>query len=72
MEIIMQSFSLLSLKSRLLGAALGVVSSVASLGAVVVLFASASGELDPVLAKLKAQPAASAAAAKAASQPKRG
>lgn len=68
----MQSFSLLSFRSRLLSAAFGLVSSVASLGAVVVLFASASGELDPVLAKLKAQPAASAAAAKAASQPKRG
>lgn len=68
----MKSFSLLSLRARLVGAVFGVVSSVVSLGAVLGLFASASGELDPVLAKLKSSPAASAAAAKAGSQPKRG
>ncbi|WP_395699915.1 hypothetical protein [Aquabacterium sp.] len=65
-------FSLLSLKARLAGAVFGVVSSLAVFAAVVVLFASASGETDPVLAKLKPAPAASEALGKLASRSPRG
>jgi hypothetical protein len=71
--IIMKSmFSLSSLKARCASAAFGVVSSLACFSFVVVLFASASGELQPVMAQLKSGPVAKAAAAKAASQAKRG
>jgi hypothetical protein len=65
------SFKLLSLRARLKGAVFGVVASVASLSAVVVMFASASGELEPVLARLKPEPSASAAVAIKAPPPKR-
>lgn len=68
----MQStFSLSSLKARCAGAAFGVVFSLACLSFVVLLFASASGELEPALAQVKPA-AAKAAAVKAASQAKRG
>jgi hypothetical protein len=71
--IIMKSmFSLSSLKARCASAAFGVVSSLACFSFVVVLFASASGELQPVMAQLKSAPVAKAAAAKGASQAKRG
>ena len=62
----MQSFkfALLSLRARLAAVACGLVCCVASLAAVVLAFASASGELDPLLAKVKAAPAASAVASK--------
>jgi len=64
---IMQSFKfeLLSLRARLAGAVFAVVASLASLAAVLAVFASASSELDPLLAKSKAAPVASAVASKA-------
>jgi len=45
---------------------------VASLSAVVVAFASASGELDPVLARMKAAPSASDVASKVPAKRARG
>jgi hypothetical protein len=57
-------FALLSLKARAAAVACGLVCSAASLAAVALAFASASGELDPLLAKLKPAPAASAVASK--------
>jgi hypothetical protein len=58
----MQSFKfeLLSLRARLAGAVFAVVCSLAVIAAVFVVFASASGELDPLLARIKAAPPASA------------
>ena len=53
-----------SLKARVAGAAFGLVCSLASLAAVFAVFASASGELDPLLAKMKAAPSASEVASK--------
>jgi hypothetical protein len=53
-------FELISFRARLAGAVFAVVCSVASFAAVFVVFASASGELDPVLARIKAAPPASA------------
>lgn len=66
----MQSFkfALLSLRARLAAVACGLVCSLASLAAVVLAFASASGELDPLLAKAKAAPSASASASAVASK----
>ena len=62
----MQSFQFRrrSLKARVAGAVFGLVCSLASLAAVFAVFASASGELDPVLAKVKAAPSASEVASK--------
>jgi hypothetical protein len=57
-------FRLSSLKARLASAVFGLVCSVASLSAVFAMYASASGELDPVLAKFKAAPSASEVASK--------
>ena len=58
----MQSFKfeLISLRARLACAVFALVSGLASLAVVFLVFASASGELDPLLAKLKAAPSASA------------
>jgi hypothetical protein len=70
--IMKSMFSLSSLKARCASAAFGFVSSLACFSFVVLLFASASGELQPVLAQLKSAPAAKAAVAKSASQAKRG
>lgn len=68
----MQSkFSLSSLKARCASAAFGVVSALACFSFVVLLFASASGELESLQAQVKPAPSAKAAAAKA-SQAKRG
>ena len=53
-----------SLKARLAGAVFGLVCSLASLSAVFAVFAEASGELDPLVAKVKAAPSASAVASK--------
>jgi hypothetical protein len=64
-------FRLSSLKVRVAGAVFGLVCSLASLAAVFAMFASASGELDPVLAKFKAVPAASEVAAKVPAKPVR-
>ena len=74
MESIMQSkFSLSSLKVRCAGAAFAFVSGLACFSFGVVLFASASGELQPVLAQMKAAAgAAKEAAVKSASDAKRG
>jgi hypothetical protein len=62
---------LLSPRARLVGAVFAVVSSLSTLAAVLAVFASASGELEPVVAKLKAAPAASEVA-KASARPSRG
>jgi hypothetical protein len=64
-------FSLLSLRARLASAAFALVASFASLSAVFLSFALASGELEPALAKFKAEPKAGAVAQKAASKPGR-
>lgn len=58
-------FRLSSVKARVASAAFGLVSSVASLSAVFLMFASASGELDLALASLTAARSASAVAGKA-------
>jgi hypothetical protein len=55
-------FKLSSSRARGAGAVFGLMCSLASLAAVVAMFASASGELDAVLAKVKAAPSASASA----------
>jgi hypothetical protein len=66
MENIMQpsKFRLSSVRARVAGAVFALVCSFASLAAVFAVFASASGELDPVLSKLKAAPSASEVAGK--------
>jgi len=63
----MQSFkfALISLRPRLAAAVFALVASVSSLAAFFAVFASASGELDPLLAKTRAAPAASSVALKA-------
>jgi len=63
----MQSFKFAqsSLRARLAGAVFALVASLSSLAAV---FASASGELDPMLAKIKAAPVASAVGGKVPAQ----
>jgi len=61
-----------SLRARAAGAVFGLVCSVASLSAVFVVFASASGELDPALAKMKAAPSASEVASKVPAKRARG
>ena len=70
----MQSFKskLSSLRARVAGAVFGLVCSLASLAAVFAMFASASGELDPLLAKMKAAPSASEVASKVPAKPVRG
>jgi hypothetical protein len=67
----MQSFKfkLLSWRARAVGAVFGLVCSLASLAAVLMVFASASGELDPLLAKMKAAPSASEVASKVPAKP---
>ncbi len=64
-------FRLVSLKARLAGAVVGLVCSFASLAAVFATFASASGELDPALARFKAAPSASEVASKVPVKPAR-
>lgn len=58
-------------KARAVGAVFGLVCSFSSLAAVFLMFASASGELDPALAKLKAAASASEVASKAPARPAR-
>ena len=67
----MQSFKfkLISLKARVAGAVFGLICSLASLSAVIAVFASASGELDPVLARIRAAPSASEVASKVPAKP---
>ena len=55
-------FKLLSPRGRLAALVLGLAGSLSSLAAVLAAFASASGELEPMLAKLRSEPAASAVA----------
>jgi hypothetical protein len=64
-------FRLSSSKARVAGAAFGLVCSLVSLAAVLALFASASGELDPVLARFKAAPSASEVVGKVPAKPAR-
>jgi hypothetical protein len=64
-------FRLSSSRARLAGALFSLVCSVASLAAVLALFASASGELDPVLAGFKAAPSASEVVGKVPAKPAR-
>ena len=70
----MQSFKfkLISFRARVAGAVFGLVCSLASLAAVLAVFASASGELDPLLVKIKAAPSASEVASKVPAKPLRG
>jgi hypothetical protein len=65
-------FALLSKPGRWAGVLFALVSALACLSAVLVVFASASGELDPVLARVQSAKAASAVAAKAPARPARG
>jgi hypothetical protein len=71
LEYIMHSlkFELRPPKARLAAAVFALVCSLACLSAVLVVFASSSGELDPLLAKVKPAPAASAVADKAPVKP---
>lgn len=62
-------FRLSSLRAKVAGAVFGLVCSFASLAAVFATFASATGELDPVLARFKAAPSASEVASKVPSKP---
>jgi hypothetical protein len=64
-------FRLSSLKVRVAGAVVGLLFSFASLAAVVALFASAAGELDPALARFKAAPSASEVLVKVPARPLR-
>jgi len=70
----MQSFKFesLSWKACLASVLLAVVASLSCMAATFMVLASASGELDPLLAKVKSAPAASAVADKASGQRARG
>ena len=58
-----------SFRARLAGMVIALLSCLVFLGSVLALFASASGELDPLLARLQGAPAASAVVVKAAARP---
>jgi len=62
-------FESLSLRAKLAGAVFGLVASLSSLAAVLLVFASASGEPDLLQAKRKPAPVASAVASKAPAKP---
>ena len=62
----------LSLQAEVVAVLGAMLASVLSFGAVVVLYASASGELEMAVAKVRAAPAASAAAVEAPRKPKSG
>jgi len=62
----------LSLRAEVVAVLGAMLASVLSFGAVVVLYASASGELQVVVAKLRAAPAASAVAVQVPRKPKPG
>jgi len=57
-------FEPLSSRAKVAGAVFALVLSLASLSFVVVLFASASGELDPLVAKLNSEASSHTVAAK--------
>lgn len=61
-----------SLRAELVAFAAALLVSVLSFVGIVALYASASGELDIVVAKLKAAPAASAVATEAPRKPRSG
>lgn len=61
-----------SLRAELVAFVAALLVSVVSFVGIVALYASASGELDIVVAKLKAAPAASAVAIEAPRKPKSG
>jgi hypothetical protein len=62
----------LSLKGELVAVVAAMLASVASFGIVVALYASASGELHSVIAKVRAAPAASSAVVVVPRKPKSG
>jgi hypothetical protein len=62
----------LSLRAEVIAVLGAMLASVLSFGAVVVLYASGSGELELVVAKLRAAPAASAVAVEVPRKPKSG
>lgn len=62
-------FRLSTPRGEVVCAAVGLACSMACLAAVLALFASASGELEPALARIKAAPAASAVATEAPARP---
>ncbi len=62
-------FKLSSSRARLAGAFVALVCSAVSLVAVLAAFASASGELDPVIAKFRVAPAASEVEAQGPARP---
>jgi hypothetical protein len=64
-------FRLSSSRARLASAVFGLVCSFSSLAAVFAMFASASGELDPVLARFRAAPSASEVVGKVPTRPVR-
>ena len=55
---------LIPLRARLAGVVVGLVCSLSSLASVIIVFASASGEPEPVQVGIKAAPAASEVAGK--------
>ena len=63
------NFESLSLRAKLAGAVFGLVASLSSLAAVLLVFASASGEPGVLQAKNKPAPVASAVASKAPAKP---
>jgi hypothetical protein len=70
LESIMERLKLgRSLKARLAGTAYALVASLSCMAAVVAMFASASGELEPLLVKFEPAAAASAVVAKVRSKP---
>lgn len=62
----------LSLRAEVVAVVCAMLASVVSFGGLVALYASATGELQAVVATLRAVPAASAVAAEAARKPKPG
>jgi len=62
----------LSLRAEVIAVLGAMLASVLSFGGIVVLYTSASGELDVAAAKLRAAPAASAVAVEAPRKPKPG
>jgi len=62
----------LSLRAELVAVVAAMLASVASFGVVVALYASASGELQVAVAKVRAAPASSAALVAAPRKPKPG
>jgi len=61
----------LSLRARVAAAVFGLACSCVTFASVVLAFASASGELDPLVARMKASPAASEVASRQPAKPAR-